>query len=278
MNLPEKLNTAVAVRRNMPETALTNLSPVERGIWDASTKRAISEYPLEELSGHVGKLAKAIAMDAGIKTIDPYSVTRFMDILRKYYYTMSLSEVKIAFELGMTGQLDEYLPRDKYGMADCHHYQSFSVEYVTKILNAYKKRFADVQDKAYSSIPEKKKEWTEQEKEFYSNYSNQLARNAYLLYKYKGIIRPIINEMLVYAQLERMGFAEPIIITESDKKKGYAESINKHHNGLINDFLVSCVRAQGTNNGMVNDEAFRIAKLRAIRETFDYMLKNEISL
>lgn len=278
MNLPEVVKTAVAVRRDMPETALTNLSPVERGIWDASTKRAISEYPLEELSGHVGKLAKAIAMDAGIKTIDPYSVTRFMDILRKYYYTMSLSEVKIAFELGMTGQLDEYLPRDKYGMADCHHYQSFSVEYVTKILNAYKKRFADVQAKAYAAIPEKKKEWTEQEKIYYSDYSRRLVRSAYLQYKYRGKINPVINDLLIYSELERMGYAEPIRVTESDRKQGYAALTNKHHNGLINDFIASCIRAHGTNNGMVNDEAFRIAKMRAIRETFDYMIKNEISI
>lgn len=278
MNLPEKRNTAIAVRRNMPETALASLSQIERNVWEASTKRSISDYPIDELTGHVGKLATMIARDAGIREVDAYNAARFLDILRKYYYSLSLSEVKVAFELGMTGQLDEYLPKDKHGNPDNHHYQSFSVEYVTKILNAYKKKFADVQVKAYTSLPEPKREVTESEKQRYISRYMNMTRSAFLLYKYKGLIRPFMNDMIIYNELERMGVAEPIQVTEIDRKMAVSNLIQKNQQGVINDFVGSCIRSMGVKHGLVPDEAYAIARKRAIRETFDYMIKNDICI
>ena len=278
MNLPEKQNTAIAVRRNMPETALASLSPIERNLWEASTKRSISEYPVEELTGHVGKLAKMIAKDAGIREVDSYNAARFLDILRKYYYSLSLSEVKVAFELGMTGQLDEYLPKDKHGNPDNHHYQSFSIEYVAKILNAYKKKFSDVQAKAYTALPEPKREVTEMEKQRYISRYNNITRSAFMQYKYRGIIHPFMNDMLVYNELERIGVAEPIEVTELDRKKAVSSLIQKNQQGVINDFVGSCIRAMGVKHGLVPDEAYAIARQRAITETFDYMINNDISI
>lgn len=278
MNLPDKRNTAVAVRRNIPETALAPLSPIERNIWEASTKQSISDYSDEELVSHVKKLATMISKDAGIREVDAYSVTRFLDILRKYYSSLSLREVKMAFELGMTGQLDEYLPKDKNGYPDNHHYQSFSVEYVTKILNAYKKKFNDVQAKAYTALPEPKREVSDSEKEYYISRYMNMARNAFRLYKYKGIIHPQMNDMIVYNQLERMGVAEAIQVRESDIKKALSIQSQKNHQGVINDFIASCIRVQGGKHDLVQNAAYEIARVRAIRETFDYMIKNEIAI
>ena len=120
-NLPEKTNNAVVIRRSIPVEVVSRLNPIDRDIWVASTKKPISDYSPEELTNHVGKLSAMIAKDAGIKQIDAYSATRFVDILRKYYYTLSLSEIKTAFELCMTGQLDEYLPKDNlYYFALCY--------------------------------------------------------------------------------------------------------------------------------------------------------------
>lgn len=278
MNLPDKRNTAVVVRRNIPETALAPLSPIERNIWEASTKQSISDYSDEELVSHVKKLATMIARDAGIREVDAYNGARFLDILRKYYYSLSLSEVKVAFELGMTGQLDEYLPKDKHGNPDNHHYQSFSVEYVTKILNAYKKKFADVQAKAYTALPEPKREVTESEKQRYISRYKNITRSAFLLYKYRGVINPSMNDMLVYNELERIGVAEPIQVTERDRKMAVSNLIKKNQQGVINDFVGSCIRAMGVKHGLVPDEAYSIARQRAILDTFDYMIKNEIAI
>ena len=210
--------------------------------------------------------------------MDTYSATRFVDILRKYYYSLSLSEVKIAFELGMTGQLDEYLPKDKNGHPDRNHYQSFSIEYVTKILNAYKSKFSDVQAKAYTSLPAPKREVTDLEKQFYMSKFVDAMRDSFVYYKYKGIMKPQMNDMLVYSYLERMGIAEPIQVMQSDMKSAVNRLINKNHKKVLNDFVGSCIRSMGVKHGSVPDEAYIIARQRAIRETFDYMVRNEINI
>ena len=277
-NLPEKTNNAVVIRKSIPVDVVSRLNPIDRDIWVASTKKPISEYSPEELTNHVGKLSAMIAKDAGIKQIDAYSATRFVDILRKYYYTLSLSEIKTAFELGMTGQLDEYLPKDKNGHPDRHHYQSFSLDYVTKILNAYKRKFSDVETKVYTSLPAPKKVVTDREKQFYINQFRESLRKIFIVYKYKGIIDGRMNDFLVYDALERMGYAEPIKVTPVDMKCAVSRLINKQHKGVLNDFIGSCIRSMGVKHDSVPHEALILARIRAIRETFDYMIKNEISI
>lgn len=276
-NIPEKTNNAVLIRRSIPDV-VSILNPIDRDIWVASTKKPIAEYSPEELTNHVGKLSAMIAKDAGIKQVDAYSATRFVDILRKYYYSLSLSEVKIAFELGLTGQLDEYLPKDKNGHPDSNHYQSFSIEYISKILNAYRSKLNDVKAKAYTSLPAPKKEVTDHEKKYYRSKFIESLRENFIYYKYKGVMKPRSNDMLVYNYLERLGIAEPIRVVPSDKQSAVNRLINKHQNKVINDFVGSCVRTLGIKHGLVPDEAYIIAQERAIKETYDYMIRNEINI
>ena len=277
-NLPEKINNAVVLRKSVPVEAVSRLNPIDRDIWVASTKKPISEYSPEELTSHIGRLSTMISKDAGIKQIDAYSATRFVDILRKYYYSLSLSEIKTAFELGMTGQLDEYLPKDKNGHPDRHHYQSFSIDYVTKILNAYKRKFSEIETKVYTSLPAPKNAISDREKQFYINHCKGAVRNAFILYKYKGLIPLQMNDMLVYSELERMGYAEPIEVVQSDMKSAVSRLINKQHKKVLNDFVGSCIRSMGVKHDSVPGEAYIIARQRAIRETFDWMIRNDIAL
>lgn len=277
-NLPEKTNNALIVRRNVSLDVISRLNKVERDIWISSTKKPISEINPDELPKIIGGLSTMIAKDVGIKQIDAYNVTRFVDILLKYYDTLSLSEIKTAFELNIIGQLDEYLPKDRNGNPDRNHYQSFSIEYITKILNAYKRKFSDVQAKVYTLLPEPRKEVTDREKQFYMNQFRESLRKTYIIYKYKGIIDGRINDLLVYNALERMGYAEPIKVTPMDMKCAVYRLINKQHKGVLNDFIGSCIRSMGVKHDSVPHEALILARIRAIRETFDYMVKNEINI
>lgn len=64
-----------------------------------------------------GQMFRFIAMDVGfiIPTENrddwTYICTRLLDLLKRYYSQLTLSEVKLAFELLITGELDDYLPR-----------------------------------------------------------------------------------------------------------------------------------------------------------------------
>ena len=77
----------------------------------------------------------------------------FMKLLIQYYSFMTYKEVELSFELLLTGALDEYLPKNAINQPDRSHYQSFSKEYVTKILNAFKGYKNSLWSKANKLLP-----------------------------------------------------------------------------------------------------------------------------
>lgn len=152
------------------------LSETEYSIAKLATGRTIREMPDKDLQiinnepkdrGLVfmaGMLAKGIAKDFSIRNIDQSEGYRFFDILKKYYSGFTLEEVRAAFELALVGELDTYLPKDRNGAPDKGHFQSFSVEFVTKILNAYKIYKGKVWGKVYLIEGKQEVEVTEEEK------------------------------------------------------------------------------------------------------------------
>lgn len=161
---------AIDVRRAMvelPEVA-KSLSGVEKYIFAASTKMQIADIDDGTLIDKTGQMFRFIAMDVGyiIPTNSEdwaYICTRLLDILKKYYSQMTLADIKLAFELATTGELDDYLPKDSQGNPDKKHYQQFNADYFAKILNAYRRKQNGVIHKAYKALPEPKKELTPEE-------------------------------------------------------------------------------------------------------------------
>ena len=207
-NLPEKVNTqsvalaiynptpgtkAIDIRRQMlqlPEVA-KSLSGVEKYIFAASTKMQIADIDDGTLIAKTGQMFRFIAMDVGyiIPTNSEdwaYICTRLLDILKKYYSQMTLADIKLAFELATTGELDDYLPKDSQGNPDKKHYQQFNADYFAKILNAYRRKQNGVIHKAYKALSEPKKELTPEEKRYYHNQIVARCREVFLQYNIPG--------------------------------------------------------------------------------------------
>lgn len=270
---------SIDVRRSLAgdNELISKLCPVDRDIFLASIKTSVAEMSDQELVSKLATVADVIRRDIGLKNIDAYDVTRFCEILKTYYSYMTLAEIRLAFELSMTGELNEYLPVDRYGKPDNNHYQSFSVSYVTKVLNAYKARRNDVEAKAYTSLPEPHKTISGKEKAIYASHTNNVCRISYLRYKYRDeLVLSEIHELIVYRELERSGLAIEWSITEADRRQAVNSLIQKAQKGLINQFVGECIRRQQTKHKDVDAEAMIIARRRALKETFDYMIKNEI--
>lgn len=129
-NLPEKIQQAtvavaiynpppgtkaIAIRRQMvelPEVAKA-LTPVEKYIFAASTKTQICEMDDGALVEKTAQMFRFIAMDVGFRIPTEqnnwaYMCTRLLDILKKYYSQMTLADIKLAFELATTGELNEF--------------------------------------------------------------------------------------------------------------------------------------------------------------------------
>jgi hypothetical protein len=298
-NLPETVNTqsvalaiynptpgtkAIDIRRQMvqlPEVA-KSLSGVEKYIFTASTKTQIAEIDDGTLIDKTGQMFRFIAMDVGyiIPTNSEdwaYICTRLLDILKKYYSQMTLADIKLAFELATTGELDDYLPKDSQGNPDKKHYQQFNADYFAKILNAYRRKQNGVIHKAYKALPEPKKELTPEEKRYYHNQTVARCREVFLQYKYTGRLEfGLADEMFVYNWLLGVRLADEVKETEDDRKEAYNRFLARAARGFVNEFTVYHVRKQGTRSPEIDFTAFEVARRKEIKRTFDQMIKDEI--
>lgn len=277
---------AIEVRRAMvelPEVA-KSLSGVEKYIFAASTKTQIAEIDDDTLVAKTGQMFRFIAMDVGyiIPTNSEdwaYICTRLLDILKKYYSQMTLADIKLAFELATTGELDDYLPKDNQGNPDKKHYQQFNADYFAKILNAYRRKQNGVIHKAYKAVPEPKKELTPEEKRYYHNQSVARYREVFLQYKYTGrFVLGVTDGMLIYDWLRKLGFANEVAGTEDDRKQALARYMQRVARGFVNKYEAFHVQRKGTDAPELDFTAYEIARDKEIKRTFDRMIAEEIQI
>lgn len=278
---------AIDVRRAMvelPEVAKA-LTPVEKYIFVASTKKQIAEIDDETLIAKTGQMFRFIAMDVGfiIPTENrddwTYICTRLLDLLKRYYSQLTLSEVKLAFELLITGELDDYLPKDRDGNAERKHYQQFNADYFAKILGAYRKKQNEVVGKAYKALPEPKKEMTQDEKRYCHNRIEARNRIIFLRYKYTGKITfEIGDEMFLFEWLKKIGYADEVKATEDDRKQAFAKYMQRAAIGVINKYTAYNVRIKGIDSPEIDYTAYEVARKKEIIRAFDRMIAEEIQI
>lgn len=277
---------AIEIRRKMvqlPEVAKA-LNPVEKYVFAASTKTPIAEIDDAKLVDNLSLLFKRIAMDVGY--IIPqnendwnYIQSRLLDILKKYYSQMTLADIKLAFELATTGELDDYLPKDSQGSPDKKHYQQFNADYFAKILNAYRRKQNGVIHKAYKALPYPKKELTPEEKRYYHNQAVARCREVFLQYKYTGrFVLGITDGMLIYDWLRKLGFANEVAVTEDDRKQAFARYMQRVARGFVNKYEVYHVQRKGTDATELDFTAYEIARDKEIKRTFNRMIADELQI
>lgn len=300
-SLPEKVNTqsvalaihnptpgtkAIDILRQMvqlPEVA-KSLSGVEKYIFAALTKTQIAEIDDGTLVAKTGQMFRFIAMDVGyiIPTNSEdwaYICTRLLDILKKYYSQMTLADIKLAFELATTGELDDYLPKDSQGNPDKKHYQQFNADYFAKILNAYRRKQNGVINKAYKAVPEPKRELTPEQKKYYHNEAVARYRDVFLRYKYTGRFElGIADGMFIYDWLRKHGLANEVAETEDDRKQAFARYMQRVARGFVNKYEAFHVQRKGTDAPELDFTAYEIARNKEIKRAFDRMIADELQI
>lgn len=283
---PQPGTKAIEIRRQMvqlPDIAKA-LTPVEKYIFAASTKTQISEMDDGVLVSKTAQMFRFIAMDVGY--IIPqnendwaYIQTRLVDILKRYYSNLTLADIKLAFELATTGELDEYLPKDKQGNPDKNHYQQFNADYFAKILKAYKQKQTDVIDKAYKAILEKNNEISPEQIRRFEIQRQWRNRYIFLCYKYTGkLILWLTDDMFLYEWLQKCGLADDVQVKEDDRKEAFARYMQRVARGMINQYTAFQVRRKGTESPEIDFTAFEVARKKEIIRAFDRMIAEEIQI
>lgn len=283
---PKPGTKAIEIRRKMvqlPEVAKA-LTNIDKLIFVASTKTPISEINDETLVERLATVLKYIAIDVGFiipKEMQEwqYIQSRILDILKLYYSNYTLADVKLAFELATTGELDEFLPKDRQGNPDKNHYQQFNADYFSKILNAYKRKQNVVIDKAFKVLPEPKTTFTPamiREFEIQRQWRN---RYIFLCYKYTGkLILGLTDEMFLYEWLQKCGLADDVQVKEDDRKEAFARYMHRVARGMINQYTAFQVRRKGTESPEIDFTAFEVARKKEIIKAFDRMIAEEMQV
>lgn len=273
------------IRREMAKNpAIMNvLAPLERAVFLASTSKPILEYSPMDLATELKSALKWIAKDIGYRTNDEsdvqYLVIRTSEILKRYYSNFTLKDFRMAFEMSITGELDEFLPKGRDGQADRGHYQQFNAEYICKILNAYKARRAWIMKKANDAAPKETLGVKEEDKAHYRNESRKECVKAYYYYKYHGHLPAIspVAEMLYYNILSEVGLADEIVVTLTEQKIILYRTINDFaRKGNVGD--VARLEKEGTDAKELEHGAFVLSRRKALARTFAWMAKEEIQI
>lgn len=267
--------------RNMVKSqeVMNKLTAVDGKILKASAKSEIGLLDSKEVAKALCDMLTYIAIDVGYKITSEYdwkyAQARIYDVVTQYYGDLTLSEIKLAFELLTVRELDIYLPLEANKQPDGKHYQHFNADYVGKILTAYKARKAKALEQMYKALPSTQDVSNSKQKEG-NEYIRKKCIEVYLTYKYCGKL--IDNNMLefVYRWLNGIGYANEVVPTSDDRHRALMQYRNRVIKGLENKMQASFVMRTGKDSKDIDYLAKWVARDNEIRRALDELIKEEI--
>lgn len=256
----------------------SKLTSIELSIAQAGLEVPIRHLPDEQLLPKVGTAAKFICRDVGIKSWDntelmKYDAARFFTHLKSYFSDLSLKEIKMAFELAAVGELDEWLPRDKNGNPDCEHYQSFSLQYYSKILKAYRAKKGKTWHKARKALPAPEMVITEEQRQENRRHCLQDIYDAFNRYKDHGEPPRFSLEIFINIFIEQGVIQEKPVPSDSMVERAYRKLLGSEPALNVKRALISSFH-KNNPDGLIIAEAQRVANNQAIEAIFEKLVKD----
>ena len=258
-------------------TVMGALTPVERAVFLASTAKTISEFTPTELANELRTALKWICKDVGYRLQDDgdaqYLIIRTSEILKRYYSKLTLKDFRMAFEMSITGQLDEFLPRTRDGKADRGHYQQFNAEYVCKILDAYTARRGSVLKKAFEAMETPTNAIEDDDKREYRREAIKDLYEAFESYRETGRLETSAVADLVFCNiLAEHGLAVPVTVTPDEQKAVWQRTINHYARyGMVGD--VNELKKNGINDPRLEHGSFVLARHKALERIFSGLIE-----
>lgn len=220
---------------------------------------AIKDAEKEKIINGIAAIIDGIRADFGLKlTADKqFFAARMYQILQRYYFSLTLNEVKQAFEMHAIGELDPYFKKRANGTPDKEHFQALSIEFITKVLNAYKELKRQANQKQTLALPPSK-EISDREKQILRDHMySKLYENFERYRQNKEHSFTWIIPQVYINLLENLGFT--VTIEDAEVEKPQLQSPMK-----IKDAFLT------------NTDSIR--KNRAIARCFDYIIEQNINI
>jgi len=258
----------------------SKLSNIDTLVTIASTNPIIKDLKDEFIINQISVIVPLICRDLGIKkwyadeNDKKYVCARFMKAITRYYSNLSFNSIVLAFELLSVGQLDEFLPKDKLGNPDKNHYQEFSYEFYTRVLNAYQKKTSEVWNKVRLNLPKVEAQISEEEKK---RLTNEIINDIFISfddYKTKQTIPNFDLEVHINILIENK-LVEKLPYQQENVKKAYNRLlISNHISKLDKRKLIDNYDKKVLTDGL-KLEAQRIENNLTIKNYFDSLIQNK---
>lgn len=265
------------------ETVKNKVSKVDYEIIKAAAGEKIGQMSNEKFVAIATQMLRFIALDVSYKISDnqgewAYIQARLLDVMRKYYSDLTLSEIKQAFELSAVGELDDFLPLDRYGNADKKHYGAFNADYFARIVNAYKKRKGLALEAGVNNMPQSYSDNisdSDRDKEVLDS----VFKTCFLRYKYRNELPGSeIEYMLIYERLKDSYIVNNIELSDNDKKSAYLRYLKRASMGIINKYTAGKELKKGDESTEIQYIAYEIARKKEIKDIFDYIIDNDLNI
>ena len=269
-----KKQAPVVMRREMAKNpvVLGALNALERTVFLASTAKTIAEYDANELAVELKSTLRWICKDVGYRITDEsemqYTIIRTTEILKRYYSSFTLKDMRMAFDMLIAGELDDFLPKGSDGQPDRKHYQQFNAEYTCKVLNAYRTRRALVLKKAHDAIPKKERAVDPSMRDEYRRNSIRELIAHFGIFKDTGILStsPLLD-LIFYNILCEYGLAPEVEVLPEEQRYVWQQSINDFaKRGMLGD--MNRLKQEGPTAPELENAAYSKARHRALRKAF----------
>lgn len=273
------------VTRNLE--AMQALTRSERDVLTASTHRPMKELDQQTLLRGIDQITRYASLLTGARLPEgeqgAMTKTALTAILPRRYGELSMHELRLAFELLISGDLDQDLPKSgTTHEADRAHYGTLSADYVAKVLTAYTRFRARALARAFSQPSrqtDNKQMITPKEAAENAATTNAMIRRAFALYKYRGVLDTLnaVFEQILYQQLQRRHILSEVTTTEEDRQLAIRSIASRAAAGLVNAYTFGDMRRRRWDCDEVRYATFAAARRREIGEAFEYMISNGLT-
>ena len=273
------MNKLVTQSKGLQTQIIQDWAPAHKKIIQGYYERKIATlFEAEDKNEQFQNLHKLIvkwAVLAGVKPLPVDDEIRMLvEYVAEHFYRFSLMEIDNAFNLATAGKLD----------IEADHYQSFSVIYISKILNAYKRyngkyiidyRNQIAEEKRKSEEPsesDKLKLMIESILEGFENFKEERKYNHFGWVSYDFLAKMgVINldkdiKGILLEQARKMAIEELREKKKEEKQRHNKAELANQIEEILND-------ASGKQ-----DKVIRICKNLGLLHYYEYILENNLSL
>jgi len=254
----------IATRTNQLAEIAGRISQTHRRVIEAGVITEVNQMVRDVSIVDLGQYIVLLMNDVGYQPKDSDKVEQvyLCQFIQTYYNDLTLSELKVAFEMLVLGELDRYLPTSN-GQPHRGHYQKFNKEYVARVLGAFRKHKRQVRAIVQPLLLQSSYEISESEKQELGNKWLKFLCETIKMFMEGDWRREYVIDNFTWAYLKKIDCVPDVQPTDEDREKVLLGAQTGAYNYISKSMYIQMQTAyqSGTVNSSLEEMAlFRVRK------------------